>query len=142
MILFSLVLASQTFVIPRNAYQAAEFRNSLLAIAAAMVGIIAAASTVNRWLPHTPFLGQLVLHPPSGEEAAAIRYSEALAHFEALVGMQGKTTTPLMPGGKARFGKDLVDVVTDGEFVDRDALVEVVDAQGSRVVVRAVEERA
>ena len=142
LILFSLVLASQTFVIPRNAYQAAEFRNSLLAIAAAMVGIIAAASTVNRWLPHTPFLGQLVLHPPSGEEAAAIRYSEALAHFEALVGMQGKTTTPLMPGGKARFGKDLVDVVTDGEFVDRDALVEVVDAQGSRVVVRAVEERA
>jgi membrane-bound serine protease (ClpP class) len=142
LILFSLVLASQTFVIPRNAYQATEFRNSLLAIAAAMVGIIAAASTINRWLPHTPFLGQMVLHPPSGEEAAAIRYSEALAHFEALVGMQGKTTTPLMPGGKARFGKDLVDVVTDGEFVDRDALVEVVDAQGSRVVVRAVEERA
>jgi membrane-bound ClpP family serine protease len=142
MILFSLVLASQTFVIPRNAYQAAEFRNSLLAIAAAMVGMIAAASTINRWLPHTPFLGQMVLHPPSGAEAEAIRYSEALAHFEALVGMQGKTTTPLMPGGKARFGKDLVDVVTGGEFVDRDAMVEVVDAQGSRVVVRAVEDRA
>jgi len=142
LILFSLVLASQTFVIPRNAYQAVEFRNSLLAIAAAMVGMIAAASTINRWLPHTPFLGQMVLHPPSSAEAAAIRYSEALAHFEALVGVQGRTTTPLMPGGKARFGKDLVDVVTDGEFVDRDALVEVVDAQGSRVVVRAVEERA
>jgi membrane-bound serine protease (ClpP class) len=142
LILLSLVLASQTFVIPRNAYQAVEFRNSLLAIAAAMVGIIAAASTINRWLPHTPFLGQMVLHPPSGAEAEAIRYSEALAHFEALVGQRGRTTTPLMPSGKARFGNELVDVVTDGEFVDRDMLVEVVEAQGSRVVVRPVEERA
>ena len=127
LIVISLVLACQTFVIPRNAYQAAEFRNSLLAIAAAMVGIVAAASTINRWLPRTPFLGQMVLHPPSGKEAEAIRYSETLAHFEALVGMLGKTTTPLMPGGKARFGKELVDVMTGGEFVDRDCTVEVVD---------------
>ncbi len=139
LIVISLVLASQTFIIPRNTYQAEEFRNSLLAIAAAAVGIIAAASTINRWLPHTPFLGQIVLHPPSGDEAEAIRYSETLAHFEALAGMRGKTTTPLMPGGKARFGKELLDVMTDGEFVDRDAAVEIVDVRGSWVVVRAVE---
>jgi membrane-bound serine protease (ClpP class) len=142
LILLSLVLACQTFVIPRNAYQVLEFRNSLLAIAAALVGIIAAASTLNRWLPRTPFLGQMVLSPPSDEEAEAIRYSETLAHFEAMVGMRGKTTTPLMPGGKARFGKELVDVMTGGEFVDRDALVEVVDVRGAWVVVRAVEEKA
>jgi membrane-bound serine protease (ClpP class) len=142
LIVISLILACQTFVIPRNAYQVVEFRNSLLAIAAAMVGIIAAASTINRWLPHTPFLGQLVLHPPSGAEAEAIRYSETLAHFEALVGMRGKATTPLMPGGKARFGKELLDVMTDGEFVDRDVPVEVVDVRGSWVVVRAVEDVA
>ncbi len=56
MILASLVLASQTFVLPRNAYQMAEFQNSLLVVAAAVVGIVVAVATINRWLPRAPML--------------------------------------------------------------------------------------
>ena len=42
------------------------------------------------------------------------------------------------PSGKARFGSVLVDVVTQGEFLNPDARVEVIERRGNRVVVREV----
>jgi membrane-bound serine protease (ClpP class) len=141
MVLASLVLASQTFWLPRNPYQMAEFQNSLMVLAAATVGIVVAIATINRWLPQAPILGQMVLEPPSEAEAAAIRDSEALAHFENLVGTEGRTTSPLLPGGKARFGDQLLDVITDGDFVARGAEIVVVAVRGNRIVVRAKREQ-
>ena len=136
MVLASLVLASQTFLFPHNAYQMAEFQNSLLVLALATAGIIAAVASVNRWLPQAPLLGQMVLEPPSEEEAAAISDSEALAHYGGLVGAVGCTTTPLLPSGKARFQDELLDVISDGEFVPRDAEIVIVAVRGNRIVVR------
>lgn len=139
LILVSLVLASQTFVLPRNEYQATEFRNSLLMLAGATIGTIVLIVLINRWLPRAPIVSQMILQPPTQEEAEAISISESLAHFERLVGMHGVAITPLVPGGKARFGRSTVDVLTDGDFVPRGAEVEVVEVQGTRVLVRAVQ---
>jgi membrane-bound ClpP family serine protease len=44
----------------------------------------------------------------------------------------------LHPAGKARFGSVLVDVVTQGEYLEADVRVEVIERRGNRVVVRAV----
>lgn len=139
LILASLVLASQTFVLPRNEYQATEFRNTLLMLAGATLGTIVAIILINRWLPRAPIVSQMILQPPTQEEAEAISASESLAHLDRLVGMHGVALTPLVPGGKARFGRTTVDVLADGEFVARGAEVEVVEVQGIRVVVRAVQ---
>jgi membrane-bound ClpP family serine protease len=136
MILASLVLASQTFLLPRNTYQAAEFQNSLLIVASAMVGMLVVIATINRWLPRAPILSQMVLQPPSEEEAAAISESESLTHFENLVGAVGHATTPLVPAGKALFGDQLLDVLTDGDFVSPGAKVVVAAVHGNRIVVR------
>ena len=53
-----------------------------------------------------------------------------------LIGETGRTTSPLRPTGKARFGNLLVDVTADGYYVDPDSLVEVIDVQGTRVIVK------
>jgi len=137
MILASLILASQTFFLPRNSYQVAEFQNSLLVVASAVVGILVTIATINRWLPRAPILSQMVLEPPSQEEAAAISDSESLTHFENMIGAVGHTTTPLLPSGKARFGDQLFDVITDGDFVPLGAEIVVVSVRGNRIVVRA-----
>jgi membrane-bound serine protease (ClpP class) len=139
MILASLVLASQTFVIPRNPSEMAEFQKSLMVVGASILGVIAAITLLNRWLPQTPLLGQMVLQPPSGEEVEAIDESASLTHFEELVGMQGTTTTPLFPGGKARFGKNVFDVMTEGGFVPVGATVEVLEVRGNWMIVRSVD---
>ena len=81
----------------------------------------------------------MMLEPPAGEEAEDIRRREALVDFHELVGTRGTTTTQLTPGGKARFGDLLVDVIADGEVIDRGATIEVVEVRGSRVLVQEVD---
>ena len=71
-----------------------------------------------------------MLEPPAGEEAEIIRRREALVDFRELLGTRGTTTTQLTPSGKARFGDQLVDVIADGEVIDRGATVE--SRRGSR----------
>ncbi|RME41145.1 MAG: hypothetical protein D6788_01870, partial [Planctomycetota bacterium] len=55
----------------------------------------------------------------------------------ARVGDVGVAQGPLRPAGKALFGNQLVDVVTQGEFLAPGTEVEVIEHRGNRVVVRA-----
>jgi membrane-bound serine protease (ClpP class) len=141
LVLCSLILASQTFLWPRNEYQFDQLERSLLTIAAAGIGVIVVAVFLRKRLPRSRLLGRMMLEPPAGEEAQEIRRREALADYHELVGQQGTTTTQLTPGGKARFGDRLVDVMADGEVIGRGAAVEVVNVHGSRVLVREVGSR-
>jgi membrane-bound ClpP family serine protease len=133
----SLLLASQTFVLPHNEYQAEQLIRSLKVIVAAGAATIAAAVLINRYLPHAPMFNRMLLAPPSGEELSDIARREALAEFEHLLGATGIAATPLLPGGKAIFGDQLVDVIADGEVIERGQAVVVVRARGNRVLVRA-----
>lgn len=141
MILASIVLASQTSksFIPQNEYQRDQLLTSLLTVTATCLGMIVMAVLLRNRLPRSRLFGKLMLEPPGGEEAEIIRRREALVNFHDLVGTHGTTTTQLTPSGKARFGDLLVDVIADGEVIDRGATVEVVEVRGSRVLVREVE---
>lgn len=55
---------------------------------------------------------------------------------ERLEGEFGTTVTPLRPAGTAMIGSERVDVVTEGEFIEKDRRVVVVKAEGMRVVVK------
>src|SRR5690606_17755605 len=117
--IFSLVLASQTFVIPHNTYQLAQLRNSLFALTAIGVGTIIVAYFARSLLPRAPMFNRMLLQPPSGEELSELSQREAVADFSYLIGEIGQTTTLLVPGGKAQFGDKYVDVIANGEYIDR-----------------------
>lgn len=57
-----------------------------------------------------------------------------------LVGERGKVLTELRPSGSALLAGHPVDVVSEGAFIPKGELVQVVAVQGSRVVVRRVEQ--
>ena len=137
LIITSLVLASQTFVVPRNAYQISQLPGSLWTVVAALAGGVTAIAMARRYLPRSQFFQRLTLAPPDSDEQQALERRESLAQRSHLVGRRGITTTPLVPGGKARFGEEVVDVLSEGEMVPRGASVEVLEAQGNRVLVRA-----
>ncbi len=139
MILVSLVLASQTFIWPRNDYQFEQLQHSLLSIAGAMLGLMVFAALLRHRLPRSRLFGNFMLEPPAGEEAATISRREALVSYNDLVGKRGIVSAQLTPGGKARFGDQLVDVMADGELIRRGATVEVVKVSGNRVLVKEVE---
>lgn len=55
------------------------------------------------------------------------------------VGRQGTTLSPLRPAGLAEFDGRRLDVVSDSEFIDQQVAVRVVEVEGRRVLVEALE---
>jgi membrane-bound ClpP family serine protease len=138
MIVASIVLASQTFIVPMNAYQLRQFPISLLMMVAGMLGGVASVIVIRRFLPDTPYFNRMLLRPPRAEEREALSRREALVTWEHLVSKRGMTATPLVPAGKAQFGDELVDCVSNGELIAKGTPVVVEEVIGSRVVVRKV----
>jgi membrane-bound ClpP family serine protease len=138
MIIVSIVLASQTFVVPTNAYQMRQFPVSLLMVAAGMIGGIFSIFVIRRFLPDTPYFNRMLLKAPQAEEREALSQRESLVNWAHLSGKRGITATPLVPAGKAQFGDELVDVVSTGDLVPKGSPVVVEEVIGSRVVVRRV----
>ena len=56
--------------------------------------------------------------------------------LEKLIGKSGTAITPLRPSGAAMIQGIRVDVVTQGDFIEKDSEVEVVGMRGNLVIVR------
>ncbi len=67
-------------------------------------------------------------------------YTAGGSQRDHLLGQRGEAVTQLRPAGRARFGAETIDVLTEGAFVERGALVEVLRVAGSKVVVQPVEQ--
>jgi len=74
------------------------------------------------------------------EESVDSGYT-AVPERSDLVGMIGRAITPLRPAGTAEFGDSRVDVVTNGEFIDKDTVIEVRKVEGARVIVHRVHQK-
>lgn len=142
MVLSSILLATQTFVIPRNAYQYEQLPGSLFTVIAAMSGTLVAMIVLRNVLPHAPIFRRMMLLPPVAEEREVLQKREALVDYHHLLHTSGMTTTQLTPSGKARFGDDIVAVISRGSVIAAGEPVIVTDVQGNRVIVESVEERA
>jgi membrane-bound ClpP family serine protease len=130
MVLVSLILASQTFVLPHNTYQFAQLQSTLLVLVGAAVGAVVAAVTISRWLPGLPAPGMVQAAGSQG----------AMSEYDDLVGARGTTTTQLTPSGKARVEGRLLDVIADCELVERGTQITIVEVHGNRIFVRPIDE--
>jgi membrane-bound serine protease (ClpP class) len=100
-------------------------------IASFVVGSLTLVGFIS-WLylfPRT-FIGRrIVLKTPASSDSVD-------ADNQSLVGRTGEALTPLRPTGTARIDGRRVDVMAIGDFLDEGSIVEVVSADGLRVVVR------
>ena len=126
LILSSLVLASQTFIIPQNSYQVLQFRNSLFILAIAGLGMFGLGIILSRMLEK--------INKP--KDAVDIQEKESLANYVHLLGRSGTTTTPLVPAGKVRIADEIYDVVSNGGLIEKDTDVVVVHVVGYKIVVQ------
>jgi len=139
LIIASIVLASQTFVIPRNAYQWSQLPTSVFMLAAAGGGALAAMLVARRLMTDAPVFRRVALETPNEQQLEHLRYHEALVHLDYLVGQHGVALTQLTPSGKAKFGDARVDVISDGDVVPRGADIVVIEVRGNEVLVRPLE---
>ena len=135
--MLGVVLMSQTFVIPRNTYQLEVLTQGVWIALGGLVGMVAGFLVIRAMMPHVPLFRGLVMETPQAELAGV---GEQLADYAHLEGAQGVATTPLRPSGKARFGEDMVAVVSDGTAISPGDAIRVVEVRGNRIVVEAVEE--
>jgi membrane-bound serine protease (ClpP class) len=95
---------------------------------------------MRRVLPDAPVLNRIMLKPPDEEELEERGRREAIVDFSHLLDQRGVAITQLTPAGKARFGDERVDVISDGELVPPGAAVYVAEVRGNRVLVRMIDE--
>jgi len=136
LVIASLILAGQAFVIPSNEYEMGQLRNQVLSLAIALGGTMGLLALLRQFLPKTRLFSQLEVAPPSAEEAARIAEREVFVDYHELTGQHGVSVTRLVPAGKVQIGDQVVDVVADGDVIEPGEAIEVVSAHGSRVVVR------
>jgi membrane-bound ClpP family serine protease len=98
MILISLILASQTFVLPRTDSDLRQLRDSLLVVGGAVVGMVGFAFLMKHFLPSTPLFDRLILTSQAGDQEEQTR-KELLVDYRDLLGQVGKTTTQLTAVG-------------------------------------------
>lgn len=97
----------------------------------AALGSVVVLLILARFLPKTPFYGALVTQSVSGGPTPA----EQAKVEAAQLGLEGVALSTLRPGGKARFGDRILDVVTQGELIERGTCVRVVAHNGSEAIV-------
>jgi membrane-bound serine protease (ClpP class) len=148
---FSLILASQTFIIPHSASDVRELAASLGTLGSAVVGVIVLAALFSRYLPAMPLFNAMILTPPGTEGAHADEprlrpelgasgslLNPLLERDQSLIGRQGTAMTVLRPAGKAQIDDEFVDVVSEGPFISAGRRIEVLSVSGNRVVVREI----
>ena len=109
-----------------------------VAIAAGVVIFIAASVAI--WV----VAAKLLSDPDSKIGKASVLFYQAKAEdgftaspdqFTSLIGKQGVAVSNLNPAGTALVEENRIAVMTDGEFVEANSPIEVVQARGSKVVV-------
>lgn len=140
LVLVSVVMASHTFVWPTQDYEFRQLTGTVFRVLGVIVGTIVAIVIVGRFFPSLPIFNRLILKPePAGGamlEPGQKPAPDPDAPYTFLLGEVGRTTTPLRPSGKARFGELLVDVTADGFWIEANQPVEVAEVHGSRIVVK------
>jgi len=103
----------------------------------AMVSGVMLSFFIARFLPKLPGGNRLVLEAPvdSGPFGNSL---PGAADAAELLGAIGTASTPLRPAGVVKFGDKFVDVVSDGGFVPAGTRVQVIQVEGTRIVVKEV----
>ncbi len=87
-------------------------------------------------LTKTAFGNRVLLAAPSTEEVTP--YQEQHHHLESLIGQQGTAISPLKPGGLVQVNGERLHAVGDGFIIESGENIEIVEIQGTRVVVKPV----
>lgn len=105
-------------------------RNLALAVAGSVITLLA----LSRLLPKTSLYGVLVSSSASGVQWVR---AESQAQ-DSRIGREGVALSVLRPGGKAIFGEEILDVVTQGEMLPKGTRVRIIGHSAREALVEPV----
>jgi len=112
--------------------------DGLVGVSAGLAGFVVLAVLLARYMPKVAFLSGLSIEPaPKGGNRPISMTKEPESEAGNLeVGQGGIADSILRPAGQVKFGNAIVDVVAQGEYVQKGENVEIIEIHGNRVVVR------
>jgi membrane-bound serine protease (ClpP class) len=140
LMLASIVLALQEFTLPATNAELATTLNSIVITLGASAACFVLCAYAMRSMESLPLFSRMMLKPPETvresstaelpKKGSAVKATDTIA-----VGDWGVATTLLRPSGKVQFGDTIVDVVSNGAFIQPGMPVRLIEMQGSRIVV-------
>ena len=110
--------------------------SALSIMASGTVAAVVAFLLLLKYLPSSGLWKRLVLR----NELRTEQGYTASEDLTQLIGQEGVVMTLLRPAGAVRIGEKVLDVVSEGRFIEPGVRVKVLGVQGNRVVVRAIED--
>ena len=129
-----LMLGSVFFVF-RSAY---KFETAMFTMSSAIILAFVLAIGLSYLLPKTRAWNHLVLS--TAMDSSSGFHSAPREDFQVYVGKTGVALTPLRPAGTVRVDDTRLDVVTAGDFIVRDTPVKIINVEGSKIFVEAIDE--
>jgi membrane-bound serine protease (ClpP class) len=114
-----------------------QLRLPMTQILVAMLGAVATVWALGLIIPRTSLYERLVSSTTSGVRGVGEMARQHLAEL----GHIGVTVSPLRPGGKARFGDQILDVISQGDLVARGRKVRIIGHSASEAIVEVIDER-
>jgi membrane-bound serine protease (ClpP class) len=136
LVLLSLIMAAADLypgmpAVPSLPQLQLPIRNLVLAAGMTALGVWALGSL----LPHTPAYHHLVSRSASGTVTDERRDKTQLAQ----IGLEGVAVSVLRPGGKAQFGTEILDVMTQGPMLATGTRVRIVGHSAREAIVEPVQ---
>ncbi len=110
---------------------------ALSKLTAALIGCIILSIVLLKFLPRTSVGKQVILQTAQKREEGYVAHPD---NRSELIGMTGVTLTPLHPSGTMLLKEKRYDVVSEGDFIEKNTRVKVLSVEGARIVVRQIDE--
>ncbi|MEN3003775.1 NfeD family protein [Dehalobacterium formicoaceticum] len=112
---------------------ATSLEQAIISLIIALLGTVVLVVISFKYMRTRRLWNRLILGTRQEKSEGYVAPEENLSE---LLGAQGISLTPLRPSGTAEINGKRIDVVTEGGFIPRDTEVQVVQVEGTRVVVR------
>lgn len=130
-----LFMLSERMPVVDKYFRLEDLAQPLLVLISSIAGAFILSGILLAFLPTTRAFDHLVLADSTSKEEGFVGTEEKPA---GMVGQEGVTISDLRPAGIAQFGKDRLDVVTQGGFIDAGRRVAIVRVAGRQVIVKEV----
>ena len=109
-----------------------EISNAIIQLAASLIASIVFLFILWRFLPGTPIWGRLILATSETQKEGFVSNPD----LSFLVGKRGKALSFLRPAGIVLIDGKRYDVISEGDFIQKDEEVEVTEVIGSKIIVK------
>jgi len=118
----SIILASDSFAL------------GITSVIIAFIITVAGAILLLKYAPRNKFFDRIIL----GTELRKDVGFTSITSKEELLGLEGVALTTLRPSGTALINDEKIDVVTEGDYIEKNDRIRIIKVEGRKIVVRKI----